>query len=112
MGSKKRPFYRIVATDSRNRRDGRFIETIGFYDPMKEPPALKVEEGVLMKWLHRGAIPSEKVEQLLRKLGLMQKFNLIKQGVPENEAEAKLAEMGIQVKTAMGSLPPEARPQQ
>ncbi len=51
MGTKKRPFYRIVATDSRNRRDGRFIEELGYYDPLTNPPSVKVNEELFFKWM-------------------------------------------------------------
>lgn len=78
MGSRKRPFYRIVATDSRNPRDGRFIETLGYYDPMKDPPEVKVDEELVKKWLERGAQPSPKAESLLRRIGLVQRWNQAK----------------------------------
>ncbi len=93
MGTKKRPFYRIVATDSRNRRDGRFIEELGYYDPLTSPPNIKVEEELIMKWMSNGAIPSENVEGLLRRTGTLKKWVLVKQGVPADQIDAKLATM-------------------
>lgn len=95
MGSKKKPFYRVVATDSRNARDGRFIETLGYYNPMPDPPHIKIEEESLFKWLDRGAIPSVNTESILRRIGVMQKWQLLKQGVKKEDLEAKLEEMGI-----------------
>ena len=91
MGTKKRPFYRIVATDSRNRRDGRFIEELGYYDPLTSPAAVKVNEELFFKWLKCGAIPSENVESLLRRLGLMKKWHLVREGVPVDQLDEKLA---------------------
>ena len=57
MGSKKRPFYRIVATDSRMPRDGRFIETLGYYNPIPDPPVIEIKEDLILKWFDRGATP-------------------------------------------------------
>lgn len=93
MGTKKRPFYRIVATDSRNRRDGRFIEELGYYDPLTSPPNIKIDEPLIFKWMGNGAIPSENVEGLLRRTGTMKKWVLVKQGVPADQIDAKLVTM-------------------
>lgn len=73
-GSKKSPFYRIVATDSRNPRDGRFIEVIGTYDPLTNPATVKLDEEKVMKWLSLGAKPTDTVKSLLSKEGLLAKF--------------------------------------
>ncbi len=78
MGSKKHPFYRIVAADSRYQRDGRFLEICGYYDPMEKPFKLNVERDKIMKWLGNGAQMSETVESLLRKEGVVQEFNRAK----------------------------------
>jgi small subunit ribosomal protein S16 len=67
MGAKKKPFYRIVAADSRAPRDGRFIEKLGHYDPMTEPPVVKVDLERVDYWLGVGAKPSETVTQLIAK---------------------------------------------
>lgn len=67
MGRKKRPFYRIVAADSRSPRDGRFIERLGFYDPMQEPPDIKVDLERVDYWLGEGASPSDTVNSLINK---------------------------------------------
>ena len=75
MGAKKRPFYRIVAADSRSPRDGRFIETVGTYNPIMEPAEVKVNEEVALKWLNDGAIPTDTVRDLLSKQGIMKKFH-------------------------------------
>ena len=91
MGTKKRPFYRIVATDSRNRRDGRFIEELGYYDPLTNPPNINIKEDLVFKWMSCGAIPSENVEGLLRRSGTLKKWTLVKEGVPADQLDAKLA---------------------
>ena len=75
MGAKKRPFYRIVAADSRSPRDGRFIETVGTYNPIMEPAEVKINEEVALKWLNDGAIPTDTVRDLLSKQGVMKKFH-------------------------------------
>ncbi len=69
-GAKKRPFYRVVAADSRRQRDGRFIEIIGFYDPIAKPFALKIDTDKAAKWIGNGAQPSEQVASLLKKAGM------------------------------------------
>ena len=71
MGKKGAPFYRIVAADSRSPRDGRFIETIGTYDPMTDPAQIKVDAELAMKWLKNGAQPSDTVKALLKKAGVI-----------------------------------------
>ena len=73
-GSKKSPFYRIVATDSCNPRDGRFIEVVGTYDPLTNPATVKLDEEKVMKWLSLGAKPTDTVKSLLSKEGLLAKF--------------------------------------
>ena len=75
MGAKKRPFYRIVAADSRSPRDGRFIEVVGTYNPIMEPAEVKVNEEIALKWLNNGAIPTDTVRDLLSKQGIMKKFH-------------------------------------
>ena len=78
IGAKKRPFYRIVAADSRSPRDGRFIEVVGTYNPITEPAEVKVNEELALKWLQNGAIPTDTVRDLLRKQGVMEKFHNIR----------------------------------
>lgn len=75
MGSKKRPFYRVVVADSRSPRDGRFIETVGTYNPLVEPAEVKLEEEVILNWLNNGAQPSDTVKNLLSHAGIMKKFH-------------------------------------
>jgi small subunit ribosomal protein S16 len=80
MGAKKQPFYRIVAADSRCKRDGRFIETIGTYNPLVSPAETKIDEEVALKWLRNGATPTDTVRNILSKNGVMAKFAKEKQG--------------------------------
>lgn len=66
MGSKKNPFYRIVVADSRSPRDGRFIEEIGYYNPLTEPKTVKIDSEKAQDWIKKGAKPTDTVERLLR----------------------------------------------
>ena len=71
MGAHKKPFYRIVVADSRAPRDGRFIEELGYYDPMKKPADVKIDEEKAKKWLETGAQPTDTVRSLFKKNGVM-----------------------------------------
>lgn len=75
MGAKKRPFYRIVAADSRSPRDGKFIEIVGTYNPIMEPAEIKINNEVALKWLNQGAIPTDTVRDLLSKQGIMKAYH-------------------------------------
>lgn len=70
-GAKKHPTYRIVVADSRRARDGRFIETIGYYDPLQDPSVIEVDEVKARKWLECGAQPSDTVRKLLSLKGII-----------------------------------------
>ncbi len=74
MGAKQKPFYRIVAADSRSPRDGRFIEIVGTYNPIKNPAEITVDEALALKWLNNGAEPTETVRSILKKQGIMAKY--------------------------------------
>jgi small subunit ribosomal protein S16 len=73
MGAKKAPFYRVVVADSRSPRDGRFIEEIGYYNPISEPTEISINEEKALQWLKNGAEPSETVKQLLKTTGIWAK---------------------------------------
>lgn len=75
MGTTKKPYYRIVAADSRSPRDGRIIESVGTYDPTKEPAVVTVNEELALNWLANGAQPTDTVRNLLSKQGIMKKFH-------------------------------------
>ena len=80
MGSKRKPFYRIVVADSRMPRDCRFIEEVGYYNPLTNPAEVKLEEGKFFDWLQKGAQPSDTVRSMLSKAGLMKKYHDAKYG--------------------------------
>ena len=90
MGSINKPFYRIVSLDSRKKRDGAYIESIGYYDPKTDPFTLKVDVERALYWLGVGAQPSDTVRSLLKKAGVMEKFHYSKFAEKEEiEKEAK-----------------------
>ncbi len=81
MGSKSKPFYRIVAADSRSPRDGRFIETVGTYNPIANENQVTIDEEKAMKWLNNGAQPTDTVRNILSTNGIWSKFkNTKKEG--------------------------------
>ena len=69
-GAKKRPFYRVVATDSRSPRDGKFLEVLGTYDPLKADDQFKIDAEKTESWIKKGAVPSRTVTSLLKKAGV------------------------------------------
>ena len=71
MGMKKAPFYRVIVADSRSPRDGRFIEEIGYYNPLTEPAEIKIDADKAKKWIANGAQPTETVKSLLKKSGIV-----------------------------------------
>lgn len=75
MGAKKRPFYRIVVADSRSPRDGRFIEEIGYYNPIESEAVIKVDRALAIKWLNNGALPTDTVRDILSKEGILKEFH-------------------------------------
>jgi small subunit ribosomal protein S16 len=74
MGKKKEPHYRVVVADQRSPRDGKFIEIIGKYHPLEDPSVIDIDEDRALAWLRKGAQPSESVTNLLRKVGIWEKF--------------------------------------
>ena len=80
MGAKKAPFYRVVVADSRSPRDGRFIDLVGTYNPLTTPAEIKINEEAAIKWLNKGAIPTDTVKNLFSKAGIMEKYHNLKQG--------------------------------
>ena len=90
MGTKKRPFYRIVATDSRNRREGRFIQELGYYDPLTNPSTFKVDAEKFAHWVRHGAKPSESVAVMMAKIApeALRPPKIAKAAAPNAEASA------------------------
>lgn len=74
MGAKKQPFYRVVVADSRSPRDGRFLDTIGTYNPRTEPVAIQIDREKALRWLEEGAMPTDSARSLLSKAGIWQEF--------------------------------------
>ena len=72
MGRKKRPFYRVIVADSRSPRNGRFIEEIGWYDPLQDPGEIRIDEEKAKKWLATGAQPTDTARSLLKKSGIIE----------------------------------------
>lgn len=75
MGAKRAPFYRIVAADSRSPRDGRFIETVGTYNPVAKENQVTLKEEDVLRWLENGAQPTDTVRSILSKAGIMKKYH-------------------------------------
>ena len=90
QGRKKRPFYRIIAIDSRSHREGREIERLGWYDPVKEGLSVEFKEDRIFHWLGQGAIPTDTVNSLMRKRGLTHKWHLMKTGVAEDQIASEM----------------------
>ncbi len=91
-GRRNQPSYKVVAADSRSPRDGRFIESVGTYNPLRNPAEIKFDEQKAFKWLKRGALPSDTVRSLLRKTGLWYKWYLVKKGLDDAAISQKLSE--------------------
>ena len=101
MGSINKPFYRVVAVDSRARRDGKYLDNIGYYDPKHDPAVINLDEDKALKWLKVGAQPTETVNSLLRKAGILKKWHELKyvnnntissQNTPETKSDIEAAE--------------------
>lgn len=90
-GAKKRPFYRVVAADQRARRDGRFIELLGTYDPLQDPPAIRLKKDRVDYWLGVGAQPSDTANYLINKLNAGEALNLTDESAEKAAIEAKRA---------------------
>ncbi len=84
MGAKKNPFYRIVVADARSPRDGRFIESIGYYDSTKQPAIVKVDADKAIEWLGKGAQPTDTVRSLLSKEGVLARWDAAKRSKKED----------------------------
>lgn len=78
MGTHKKPFYRVIVADARSPRNGRFIEEIGYYNPISEPKQVKIDEEKAVKWLLTGAQPTEVVKKLFASNGITEKFEASK----------------------------------
>ena len=75
MGAKQHPFYRLVVAEARSPRDGKFIEHLGYYDPMTDPAQIKIDVEKVEKWLRQGAQPSEAARSLLKREGILERLS-------------------------------------
>jgi ribosomal protein S16 len=92
-GSKKKPFYRIVVADSSSPRDGRFIERIGFYDPLKEPVQISLDREKVKDWYKKGAKPTRTVENLFKKEGVKELIEYIAKALVDNPDQVRVSEI-------------------
>lgn len=105
MGKKKQPIYKMVAADSRSPRDGKFLEAVGFYNPLTNPHTLDLKEDRIMYWLNVGAQPTHTVKSLLRQKGITLKKELLTKGLDEEKVKSemenwqKMKEAGSKKKT-------------
>jgi small subunit ribosomal protein S16 len=106
-GKKKQPSYRVVVTDSRSPRDGRFVESIGFYNPRTEPPTVQIKEDRALYWLSQGAQPTDAVARLLRNKGTLDRFTRLKEG---QDLESLLAEAAAEEVVVEQVTPVEEAP--
>lgn len=90
MGKKNQPIYKMVAADSRSPRDGKFLEAVGFYNPLTNPHTLDLKEDRIMYWLNVGAEPTHTVKSLLRQKGITLKKELLSKGLDEEKLKSEL----------------------
>lgn len=106
VGAKKQPSYRVVVAHSESPRNGRFIETIGFYNPRTDPPTVEIKAERALYWLQHGAQPSDAVARMLRNSGLVEKFAKLKAGA---DMETLLAEQKVALEKKVAEAE-EAKP--
>jgi len=104
MGAKKRPFYRLVVADSRSPRDGKFIEEIGFYDPLPNPAKVQIDADKVREWMRRGARPSDVARKLLEREGILQRSAQPRRAAAP-AAEAPVAEAPAAAETPAAEEP-------
>lgn len=90
-GKKKQPSYRLVATDSRSPRDGKFIEILGHYNPRTNPATISLKEEKVLQWLKNGAVPTDRVKKILQSSGILQKQK--PEDAPKSKTEKFLEEL-------------------
>jgi small subunit ribosomal protein S16 len=99
MGAKKRPFYRLVVADSRSPRDGRFIELLGYYDPLTNPAKVQVDADKVRDWMRKGARPSDAARALLVEQGILARVPRVFKPAPETAAAPAVAAAPAAVET-------------
>jgi small subunit ribosomal protein S16 len=103
MGAKKRPFYRLVVADSRSPRDGRFIELLGYYDPLTEPAKVQVDADKVREWMSKGARPSDAARDLLVREGILAKAPRAFKPEPVGDAPAAASATPVTARETPGS---------
>lgn len=91
LGRKKNPQYRIIAVDSRRRRDGAYLELIGRYQPRHHPAKIEIDEEKALRWMQVGAIPSDTVRNLFSQAGIMLKYDLLKRNTPAEQIDEAMS---------------------
>ncbi len=109
-GKRKQPFYRVVIADARSPRDGRFIEIIGQYDPMRNPSAITLDNDKALTWLRKGAQPSEQVKALLKRTGVWSEFVKDKGPALRPPKRKKSAAPPLKAESEAPKPEPEAKP--
>jgi small subunit ribosomal protein S16 len=104
VGAKKQPSYRIVVAESSAPRDGKFVESIGFYNPRTDPETVKIDEGRALHWLSVGASPSDSVARIFRTHGTMDRFARLREGAA---LDALVAEAAAVVEAPEAEVVPE-----
>ena len=110
IGAKKKPFYRVVVADSRSPRDGRFLDTIGWYDPLANPAKFQIDVDKAMRWLSDGALPTDSARSVLSQAGIWQSHRTGEAGVGSEPGAAKTEapEIGGSEAGVAGDETPEA----
>ncbi len=111
MGRKKRPFYRIVVMDSRVRRDGRYLDKVGYYNPITKPATVQIDREKVLDWLKKGAEPSKTVFNLLQKEGIALDWHLIRNKVSEETRNIELQKWELAKKDRESKLEVEKEPE-
>lgn len=111
MGRKKRPFYRIVVMDSRVRRDGRYLDKVGYYNPITKPATVQIDKEKVLDWLKKGAEPSKTVFNLLQKEGIALEWHLIRNKVSEETRNIELQKWELAKKDRESKLEVEKKPE-
>jgi small subunit ribosomal protein S16 len=110
MGAKAQPSYRVVVTDSRNARDGRFIETIGYYNPRRSPADIRFDERKALEWLRKGAVPSDTARSLLKKGGIWTRYTEGGTVAPERRQALAARKQRVTARRAQRRAEPSAAP--
>ena len=108
MGAKKRPFYRLVVADSRSPRDGRFIELLGFYDPLPDPARVQIDAEKVREWIGKGARPSDAARALLVEQGILARSQRVFKPAPAAEPSAPAASQTPGASEEVDAVPAEA----